>query len=279
MRIKKTFNNNALLATSKGQEFIVLGSGIAFQKHLGDEVDQAKVEKIFTASKFSHFNGFLDLVNAIPEVYFNISAEIMLVAEKKMNTKFDSSVLIALIDHIHFAVKRQEKGITIQNNLLWEIEKIYPNEFEIGIKAIEIIKRETEVLLPRDEAGFIGLKFVEGGSDRQTNVNENLKITKDIVDIIQYKVGKTINSESISYRRLITHLNFLLVRIYDSDKSTGNSDDNIELLTTISSTYPDAFEIAKKVQLYIQKQLKVIVSANELTFLTIHIQRVMKENI
>ncbi|MFC6177744.1 PRD domain-containing protein [Companilactobacillus huachuanensis] len=279
MKVKKTFNNNVLLAESDHQEFIVLGAGVAFHKHSGDDVDQSKIEKIFMASKFSHFNGFLDLINAIPEIYFNISAEIMLEAEKRLNTKFDSSVLIALIDHIHFSVQRQEQGIIIKNNLLWQIEKIYPVEYQIGYDALKIIKTATGVTLPQDEAGFIGLKFIEGATDNHSDVNKNLKITSDILNIIQYRMSRPIDDKSVSYRRLITHLNFLLVRIYDTDKSAGNSDDNIELLTTISNSYPKAFEIAKKVQIYIQQQLNVTVSANELTFLTIHIQRVMKENI
>ena len=280
MKVKKTFNNNVLLAISNHQEYVVLGAGVAFQKHSGDEVDQSKIEKIFMASKFSHFNGFLDLINAIPEIYFNISAEIILKAEGILKTKFDSSVLIALIDHIHFSVQRQKQGIIIiRNNLLWQIEKIYPEEYRVGCIALEIIERETGTSLPQDEAGFIGLKFVEGSTNNHSNVNKNIKITSDILNIIQYRMNHSINAKSISYRRLITHLNFLLVRIYDSDKAAGNNDDNIELLTTISSAYPKAFEIAKKVQIYIQQQLKTTVSANELTFLTIHIQRIMKENI
>jgi Transcriptional antiterminator len=246
MKVKKTFNNNVLLASSNHQEFIVLGAGVAFHKHPGDEVDQSKIEKIFTASKFSHFNGFLDLINAIPEIYFNISAEIMLEAENRLNTKFDSSVLIALIDHIHFSVQRQKQGIIIQNNLLWQIEKIYPEEYQVGCDALKIIETATGVVLPQDEAGFIGLKFIEGATDNHSNVNKNIKITSDILNIIQYRMSKPIDDQSISYRRLITHLNFLLVRIYDTDKSAGNSDDNIQLLTTISNTYPQAFEIAKK---------------------------------
>lgn len=279
MRVKKTFNNNVLLATSHQQEVIVIGGGIAFHKHPGDEVDASKIEKVFTASKFSHFNGFLDLVNAIPEVYFELSATILLKAETELNTKFGSSVLIALIDHIHFAVQRAQQGIQIQNNLLWEIEKIYPQEYQLGQDALEVIKQATNVTLPTDEAGFIALKFVEGATDNYHQVNHDLKLITEIINLIQYQLNYPIDEHSISYHRLVTHLKFLLLRIYDSDKAAGNSDENIDLLTSISTAYPNAFMLAKKVQIYLQQRLTVLVSANELTFLTIHIERIIKENI
>lgn len=46
MRIKSILNNSALVAfNEKGDEFVVIGKGIAFQKHPGDFVDETKIEK------------------------------------------------------------------------------------------------------------------------------------------------------------------------------------------------------------------------------------------
>ena len=49
MRIKKVFNNNVILAHDENfVEKVLLGRGLAFGKKEGDEVDQDKVDKIFT---------------------------------------------------------------------------------------------------------------------------------------------------------------------------------------------------------------------------------------
>ena len=49
MKIAKVLNNNIAIAVGRdGNDVIVLGSGIAFQKHRGDEVDESRIERIFT---------------------------------------------------------------------------------------------------------------------------------------------------------------------------------------------------------------------------------------
>lgn len=46
MKIVKIFNNNAVATISKNKEDLILtGSGIGFQKKIGDEVDPGKIEK------------------------------------------------------------------------------------------------------------------------------------------------------------------------------------------------------------------------------------------
>lgn len=44
MKIAKVLNNNIAIAVGRdGNDVIVLGSGIAFQKHRGDEVDESRI--------------------------------------------------------------------------------------------------------------------------------------------------------------------------------------------------------------------------------------------
>ena len=45
MRIDKVYNNNLVLAKGEGEEIIVVGRGLGFQKKSGDEIDTSLVEK------------------------------------------------------------------------------------------------------------------------------------------------------------------------------------------------------------------------------------------
>ena len=36
---------------------------------------------------------------------------------------------------------RDEKGIVLQNRMLWEIQKFYPNEFMLGLQAVDYIMK------------------------------------------------------------------------------------------------------------------------------------------
>ena len=48
MQISKVFNNNVVAIQANGQEQVVMGRGIAFQKRPGDAIDQTRIEKVFT---------------------------------------------------------------------------------------------------------------------------------------------------------------------------------------------------------------------------------------
>ena len=48
MIIKRILNNNAVMSVDEsGEDIIVKGKGIAFQKKSGDEINQNKIDKIF----------------------------------------------------------------------------------------------------------------------------------------------------------------------------------------------------------------------------------------
>ena len=68
--------------------------------------------------------------------------------------------IFILTDHISFAIERQRQNMEYRNALLMEIRNFYIQEFQIGCKALEIIKERLNVELSRDEAGFIALHIV-----------------------------------------------------------------------------------------------------------------------
>ncbi|MGM0831146.1 MAG: CAT RNA binding domain-containing protein [Bacillota bacterium] len=48
MKINKILNNNVIVTMKGKQEVIVMGRGLAFNKRVGEEIDEDKLEKIFT---------------------------------------------------------------------------------------------------------------------------------------------------------------------------------------------------------------------------------------
>lgn len=51
LKIAKILNNNVVISVDKnGEDIIVMGSGIAFQKKHGDLIDEKKVERILHTS-------------------------------------------------------------------------------------------------------------------------------------------------------------------------------------------------------------------------------------
>ena len=100
-----------------------------------------------------------------------------------------------MTDHISFAISRCKKGIHLENALLWEIKRFYPQEFELGRYAVELVKKRLNVEMPEDEAGFIALHLVnaEYGTDIRDAVrfpNQVKKIIANLADHLGIKMDE-----------------------------------------------------------------------------------------
>ncbi|MCM2676374.1 CAT RNA binding domain-containing protein [Alkalicoccobacillus plakortidis] len=138
MRIKKVFNNNVILAHDENfVEKVLLGRGLAFgKKERGDEVDQDKVDKIFTLESKELVDSFVHLVGEIPINHLELTNSIVKEAEKELEITFNDSIYIGLTDHINYALHRHRQGEHMRNAFLWEIKKFYPKEFKVALKAL-----------------------------------------------------------------------------------------------------------------------------------------------
>ena len=161
MVIDKIINNNIVSAfDEKGLEVVIMGRGIGFQMKRGQEVPAEKIEKVFRIKSQSIAEQLKELLAKMPLEQVQISNEIISYAKKTMKLKLNQSIYVTLTDHISFAISRCKKGIHLENALLWEIKRFYPQEFELGRYAVELVKKRLNVEMPEDEAGFIALHFV-----------------------------------------------------------------------------------------------------------------------
>ena len=101
MRLKKAFNNNALLALDDNdEEVIVMGKGIAFGKKSGDLIDESLIQKKFVFDKSELNEKFSQLFDEIPQQYVELTVSIVEMVQKELGIRFDSSIYLALSDHI-----------------------------------------------------------------------------------------------------------------------------------------------------------------------------------
>lgn len=279
MRIKKVFNNNVLLAEQQGHEVVLIGKGLGFQKKTGDPVDENLVTKTYTPTADNWLANFQSLMSDIEPEYFELTSEIIGLAEQQLKTKFNGYLLISLTDHIHFAVYRHQRQMDIKNEILWEIKRIYHQEYEVGRQALTLIANRFAVQLPEDEAGFIAMKFVENSMAHSTG-DQTLAMTKlinDVLNIVKYQLSLTMSEDSLSLQRFLVHLRFFAERLTlkQADKSAGAEDEF--LFEHVSQKYPRAFACVAKIVTFIQKTTEQPVSMNEQIYLTIHIQRMLNE--
>lgn len=275
MIIEKVLNNNVVVSIDPKtrKEIILLGSGIAFNKKIGQEVDNNKIEKTFILDDKTLGNKFKKLINQIPDGVFQLSHEIISHASRELNVKFDKQIYISLSDHIAFAIKRYKKNMMIKNEILSEIRRVHKNEYKVSLWALNFLNEKLKIELPEDEAGFIALHFINASlSQTTTSSIESTKIVKDILNIIRYYFSLEFNDDDLNYDRLLTHLKYFSKRII-TNKQDNNSED--EFINMVIKSYPKAYKCTLKIKEYLISNYNYEVNDSEIVYLTLHIQRII----
>ena len=271
--IEKVINNNIISAYEKsGAEVIVMGRGIGFKKKQGEVVPADQISKIFRIKSRTLAEQFKELLANMPLERVRISDEIISHAKDHLKLKLNQSIYVTLTDHINFAIERVSQGIEPQNALLWEIKRFYPQEFQLGIYALELIQDRLGILLPEDEAGFIALHFVN--AEYGTDIRDAVKFPDQmqaIVDIVERDLGILLDESSLHYERFMTHIKFLIQQIYR--KELLSSEDR-ELSLLMQRKYPREYQCSVKVAEYIMQATGSRLSEEEIMYLSVHIRRV-----
>lgn len=276
MVIEKILNNNAVISLGEEQaEIIVMGRGVAFGKRPGDLIDQSRIEKVFTLKNNDLTNKLKQLIAEIPIEYITVSEEIINYAKLQLGKNLNDNIYISLTDHIHYAVERFKKGMTIKNGLLWEIKNLYKEEFQIGLEALKKIEQAFGVRLPEDEAAFIALHIVNAELNEDIgNIMAMTEIVQEVLKIVQYHYRVDFDQESLNYYRFITHLKFFAQRLVNKEfYHDGEQDDLFQIVKT---RYAEAYDCALKIKEFIYKKYQYIITKEEMMYLTIHIERVVR---
>lgn len=273
MRIEKVINNNIVSAfDDTGREIVVMGRGLGFGVRPGQPVNEDKIEKEFRIKSRDTADQLKELLADMPLERAQISADIISYAKSSLNLKLNQSIYVTLTDHINFAIDRFEKGINLQNALLWDIKRFYPREFNLGRYALKLIKERLEVELPEDEAGYIALHFVN--AEYGTDIKDAFRFPnqlKDILEITSDELGIVLDERTLHYERFVTHLKFLLQRVYRRELLPNEEEELAELMRT---KYPKEYACSCKIAEYIEKNTDCKLSGEEVMYLAIHIRRV-----
>lgn len=280
MQIKQILNNSVVLAADGNAEFILIGKGLGYRTKIGDEIQSDQVQETFISTGQNWINNFETLMQNIDSAYFELAAKIIDLASNTLRVTFDNYLLISLTDHIHYAVERQSQGLIIRDEILWETKQVYPNEYELGQKALDLIEHRFHVRLTDDEAGFIAMKLVENSSDGSSSelFLKKTNMVNDILNIVKYQLHLGLGEDSMSYQRLLTHLRFFIDRLFKNlDYSALEDADDQIIFDRIRKKYLAAYACVEKIVVYIENTTQHQVTINEQLYLTIHIQRIINE--
>ena len=272
MQIKKIFNNNVVLSEINNKEVVVMGKGIAFGKKNGNFLEKEKIEKVFQLQDSNNTERFKELLKDVPMSLVSLSSDIIEYAKNILDTDFNEYIYITLTDHLNFAINRAKENISYVNALKWDIKKYYPKEYGVGMKALNLIKEELDVDFTEDEAVNIALHFINASDKIQLDETiQVIKMTEDILNIIKYSYNQSLDEETLSYERFMTHLKFFFQRLMKNIQVVGEDD---FIFNEVKNKYSKAYECTKRVEKYLLENFKRELTKEEKAYLTIHIQRI-----
>lgn len=264
-------NNNIILAYDfkNNEEIILTGKGIGFGKKENKKVyiSEKDIQRSFIAYDEKMKKEYFRLVKQIDPKIIDICEKIIELAERDLGD-LNGHIHILLTDHIAFALERVKIGLKIENPFVDEIKILYPDEFEVALQGIGMIKKKLDVDVGFGETGFIAMHL--HSAIKNVNVKETMKHTRilnEMVNIIEEGLNIKLDKTKYSYKRLINHLQGALDRIKNK-KFIENP-----LLENIKKEFKDSFEIIRKIKAKIEDEYNLEVPEQELGYMVIHIER------
>ena len=277
MRIKKIINNNILCAVDeKGNELIVTGRGIGFQRHRGEIIDSSLVERAYRMEDKTGQRKLRELVEKIPVEHLNLTDGLIEHIKTQIPQKLNESLLLTMADHISFAILRKAQGVEFSNPLKGSIICYYPTEYHLGQYCLGVIREQLGVTLHEDEAAFLALHIVN--AELNTNMSEMYDITKLIegtISVVEYYYQKTFDRESLDFNRYVVHLRNFAQRLFQGktmEDAQGERDEVYRQL--IMKNCKEHYKCAQCIAQYNQNTYQKSLSEEELIYLTIHLKRI-----
>ncbi|MGI6154655.1 MAG: PRD domain-containing protein [Enterococcus lemanii] len=273
MIITRVLNNNTIVSLDQSDEEIVIkGKGIAFGKKSGDPVDEEKVEKIFRLDTKETIRQYQEIIMDIPDDIIEVTERIIEDLKKKTTKKINDKIYITLTDHISNFLERTALGIQFDSSLLWNVQALYPEEYQLATEAVNTIAHHFDLKVPREEANFIAVHIVN--SEMDVEFQETVGITNTITEMMQLIEAKfpiiALESGSLDYARFVLHLRFLLQRMIQN--GTLHYDKSSHMVALLLKEYPKQAEVVSQIIDLLTKKYQKEIEGERL-FLLIHIVR------
>ena len=277
MRIKKLINNNSLcVVDKKGNELIVTGRGIGFQRHRGEFVDPALVERTYRMEEKAEQKKLRELVEKITIEHLALTEALIEHIKTQIPQKLNQSLLITLADHISFAIARKAQGVEFSNPLKGSIMCYYPTEYHLGQHCLKVVREQLGVALQEDEAAFIALHIVN--AELNTNMSEMYDITNLIegaLSVVEYFYQRKFDRESLDFNRFVVHLRYFAQRLFQGKMMEDDQGEHdVMFRQLIMKNCKEHYKCAQCIGDYVKNTYQKTLSEEELTYLTIHLKRI-----
>lgn len=271
MKIFKVINNNMVsVKNNDGTETMLKGLAIGYGAKPGDTVDESKIEKRFVLDSKSVARKFNDIAVGIDKKIIDACVDVISEIIAKSKEPLSNNLYLSIIDHVNMLMDRMKEGYVFDNFVLWDLKRIYPDEYTIAKWAVHELSNKLECDIPSDEASFLTLHIVSAEKGRtMQNAYEETNTINEIVEILGKHVPFKEEGNEYFYNRFITHVRYLVEN--KGNRIEGNHRRNNMMLETFTNAYPVLANCVEEVNKYLIDKKKWSLSNDEKLYLIIHL--------
>lgn len=268
-QILKILSNNVVLVSKKNKDYILVGKGIGFGKKKGQFIrDAENIENTFVSLEGINSGEFNSLLSKVDPQIIELSQQIVKMVSEEIEEDLNPHFHLGLIDHINFAINRLKEGIEIVNPFLSETKLLYPKEYDLAKRSVEILKSNLGIDIPETEIGFIAFHIYGATDDKTKNdAFKNSKVINKIIQFIQRKFEITLDKNSFNYMRFVNHLRGVLDRV-KKNKTVKNV-----FLDQLKEELCYELKVAYDISKMIEHDLKFKVPEDEVGFIALHLYK------
>lgn len=219
-----------------------------------------------------------DLVQDAPIEHVAVAREITELAAKQLGVGPRPGFVLAVLDHLIYAVQRAEAGTTIDHPLRYEVAQWYPAEAQFGRHAVALVLERLSVQLQEEEWVAFALHGVNQ-QWRKQDIGRTMAMTETIHLIfteLEAQWGFAISQDSRDAARFVTHLRYLFSRVVDDGQESRTQ---LELLGTVARAYPGVVTAARRAATHIEAFLKRSLTEAEIAYIALHLGRLYEATV
>ncbi|MFZ3566873.1 BglG family transcription antiterminator [Streptomyces sp. BH097] len=176
---------------------------------------------------------------------------------------------------LHFAVERTRQGLRVANRFTWEMRTLYPTQWTVGVRSVELLRERLAVELPDDEAANVAFHLVN--ADTGTKHGDPMRVVQllnSVLQIVTHTTSARFDGDDLHKARFISHLQYFAERLFSGKLLTSEDD---FLYGQLAGRYPRAVDAAGRVAAFVRQTHGEELPNEEIAYLALHIARVAPE--
>ncbi len=264
-QIEKILNNNTVLVNDDETEGVIIYKGIGFDKKNGEKIEVPKNAKLYIMQKSHKSHRLKEKMQGTEPIYIEIAGEVLKYAQDKYHLNVEGQ-LTPLTMTIYFSVKLLN-DYENNSNAFNDLYFFYPREYNIALKAKEVIQKYTNIVIDDNQINHIAVYLNSCFLHNVAETSENIIqiIFNEIADI-EKDLNIEIDHQSVSFVRMLRHIRFNL---------NNPKRKLLDFNQTMQQDYPYVYEKSKALVNKLSMVLDENIQKSEIGYLAMHIEELI----